>query len=247
VQIKLSYKIISPIVLFLVGAVLFFVLFSVRSLETAMIQSAFFRTNDQIHSRINQNITVLDVEHPYGPDSQGRFSLVVNEIADYSTMHVTVWNEDHIAIFSDIDAIIGTESTSPERIRQALGTPDGYYLKEGQTAKYAVWSAAGSVVRMFIPVIIESRRVVVEVEASSGVITQPIAGHIRNMVLVMSFGGLGIIAVLVLILRMFVLGPVQSLRTAFRIFSQGNLDYKVEHTQHDELNPVLLFLRLGKV
>ncbi len=234
-KIKLIYKIISPILLFVVGAVLFFLFFSVRSLETAMIRSAFFRMNDQVHSRFNQNLRLEDINAPFSPDAQGKFSLVANEIADSSTVHFTVWLDGQTVIFSDVDSLIGSQVNPRIELASAFFSVDGFYVIQNPNVKNSWFSASGESISMFIPVVVEGKKIVVEIEASSSVITKPIYDQVRNMIIALVIGGLAIILALYVILRTFVLNPVQGLRTAFKAFSQGNLLYPISQKQHDEL------------
>lgn len=234
-KIRLVYKILIPIILFVLGEVLVFTLFSVRSVQNAMIRDSFSRTSTQVHSRFNQIITEPDIKTVSAQESRDKLWLVANEIADASIVHFTVWKDGDTIIFADTETLIGNIDTVNEAVVRSQIENSEFYEIAAENYEAGQGDAIGNVMHMYIPVTVGTERVVVEVEALVSVITQPIRTEVRNMIIIFVTGGTLIVLSLYIILRTFVLNPIQGLRTAFRAFSLGNLGFPVHKGQHDEL------------
>ena len=233
---RLLYKIISPILVFVLGAVVFFAFFSVRSLEQALERDAYLRISDQVMSRAQESLTEFDLALPFSPSSQERFVALSKSLATPSVARFPIWNNNQTIVFSDLRSIIGVQSPSQAEVRQALTAERPFYVIRDRDAYQPAQFDGPQFLDIYIPLRLGGSDVlVVEIHAVVNSILQPIQQESFNSMVVLTVGGLAIIVVLFIIVHIFVMRPIDRLGLAFRAFSGGNLDYPVRPAWSDEL------------
>ncbi|MBI2450866.1 MAG: PAS domain-containing protein [Parcubacteria group bacterium] len=235
---KLVYKIILPIILIVVFSLTVVGVFMKRSIDSSILRERQVRLNFNVLKESAVFLTKKDFEEPIDQAIlEKKLENFADRLKDASVARINIWNRKNEIIFSDDKNLIGrsfpekSELVSVfqgERIAQ-FKKPN---LKDPTLVPFSRFAD------IFIPLRLEAESdyaAGVEVISVADILTAPAEEIITNLILGVIFSGFLIMGVSFIIIKWFVVSPLNFLEEAADIIKEGNLEYKIGSDTRDEI------------
>jgi|GEM_PF-2326057 len=240
---RLIYKITIPVVLVLGGLSFFVFFFFSSSLQNAMLEQEFLSVRDAV-TKGAQALTLNDFANPTSTAAQADFAVFYDAVTNPSIARFTVWDDKGWIIYSDLSSIVGQsyEVGTPD-VENALTTGEPFYSVKVQDAGTPKQTDVPNFMDIFIPVQMSGQTVgVVEVRAVIGAVLHPIAQQISDLTFGLIAAMIVIFASVLLAFRLFVTGPLSTLKDVSTQVIRGDLSARAKIKTKDELGEVTHFI-----
>ena len=232
---KLIYKIILPIIL-IIGLSVFFVGFlSLRSIKSGLYQEEFLRFQDSIlKNRVSLDPAYFSDSFPLSV--QNKFEEFFDSVNMPAIARFIIWDTKQTAIFSDLKSLIGFYSPGHKDILRVINTGKAFFELKSIDYNEPVQGDIGDFLDVYAPLELNGQIVgVVEAHLVLESLVSPVNSQLKTIIAIMSGGGLLMLVSILLILRAFVIKPVNNLEKASREISKGNLAYLLSSFSTDEI------------
>lgn len=235
---KLIYKVLAPVVLFVVVLGLIIVIYATTTIKNALIQEEFLNLKGDILGKAPKYLTADIIAKPSEPTSQNAFLNFFNDIADPTTVRLTVWDNNAKVIFSDLRSIIGVRSSSNPDLEKAL-RGQTISVVRSKDASEPVQTDVGDFLNMFVPLNVSGQQLgVIELRSVISAILFPIEKWVQIITYLLCAGGAIIIFILFLVVKMFIINPINQIKIGIGEIEKGNFSKKVSIQTRDELSEV---------
>lgn len=243
---KLLYKIIIPITLVLLLVILASTFLLDDTTVRVLSQQTFVSIKDNVFQEARQELFVKDFDR-IGEGNEERdehFKRFIEHTRGSLIGRVTVWNRDGIVVASDLKSIIG-QTAKRQEIEDVFVSGQSRYIEKQQDSEELRQSNIGHFLDIFIP--IQSSQLsdgkdasgqvvgVVEIHAPISAIRIPIQSLIQSYVVLIVGALLVILLFVFLVIRFFILRPIEKLRLGAEAMSKNNFDVAVDVHSRDEL------------
>lgn len=232
---KLIYKIILPIIL-IIGFTVFLVSFlSLRSIKSGLYKEEFLRFQDNIL----KNQTLLEPAYfsdSATPLSQNKFEEFFNRVNMPAIARFIIWDTKQAVIFSDLKSLIGFKSPNHKDVLGVINSGEAFFEFKSVDYNEPVQNDIGDFLDVYAPISLNGQLVgVIESHLVVESLVSPVNEQLKIIIVIMTGGGLLILASILLILRAFVIKPVNNLEKASHEISRGNLSYPLSSVSTDEI------------
>lgn len=233
---KLSYKILIPIALFVLVIGSLVVVIAYQILYRTLLQEKFLEITENVQGASSSFISEKTLRSPRDAVSEYEFSEFVSATQSSAIARITIWDEKSI-LFSDLKQLQGQQSETPTEVLRALRDGTAHFVIRNKDTNMPKQTDVRDFMDIFVPIRSSDGSVsaVVEVYAASEVVLRAMRQNTTSISLLFLFAGAMILLTIYIVLRWSVLQNILRLTTATKTIASGNFDTHLLSSSSDEI------------
>ena len=190
------YKITIPVFLVLVSIIFLVALQMTRFLEGPLFQEEFARKHEAVLRLSRKYFSSEDFSQPFSPSSQRRFGDFLEEIKSPSTARLTLWNRDHVIVFSDLKSVVGSRSPDHQDLKRLFLEEKAFFNRKAKDTNLPLQSDVGEFLDIYIPIRVSGALVAaVEIHSVVSALLSPIQKQVRTTTYILAVSVILIVGV----------------------------------------------------
>ena len=183
---NLIYKIALPAFLALILVIVWAALSAKRSLTEALSQEIFLRITETVQREAPQYLRSEHFIKSSEASSQKQFRDFADDLKGPSVARLTIWNRDHVIVFSDLKSLIGFHSPDHQDLKRLFSEEKPFSIEREEDVNEPVQSGVGEFIDIYVPVRISGKVVgAVEIHAVITAILTPVQKHLAQLTYVL--------------------------------------------------------------
>lgn len=219
---NLWYKISIPIVVITAVAIFVIAFVVVNNLKNAFFQEDFTRMQEEVTENIDRYLQIEYFQDPAGSEAQKQFNEFSKAVRDEDIARFTIWSKDRVILFSDLAPIIGYYSPDHPDLKRLFETGIPFFIKKSEDTNKPFQSAVGEFLDTYIPIQIDEEiQGAVELHMVQAVIVEPIEKQVRNIVYLLTAGGIVSLVAIFAVVRLVIIKPLKKLKAEILEIKRG--------------------------
>jgi len=194
--LKLIYKIALPAFLALILVIVWAALSAKRSLTEALSQEIFLRITEAVQKEVPEYLRSDHFIKFSEASSQKQFRDFADDLKGPSVARLTIWNRDHVIVFSDLKSLIGFHSPDHQDLKRLFSEEKSFSIEREEDVNEPAQSGIGEFIDIYVPVRISGKVVgAVEIHAVIAAILTPVQKHLAQLTYVLIPASAAILAI----------------------------------------------------
>jgi len=160
-----------------------------RSLEEVLLREAFLQTHEHVLRQAPKYLAAEYFLEPFSATAQERFQAFFKEIQTSPMLRISLWNREHLILFSNLKSIIGHDSPRYADLLRLFAEEKPFFIQRHIDGYWPPHSVEGEFLDVYIPIRITGKVVGgVEIHSAVSGILSPVRSvtHYTAAILVLS-------------------------------------------------------------
>ncbi|MGH7831618.1 MAG: sensor histidine kinase, partial [Candidatus Binatia bacterium] len=193
---KSVYKTIVPVFLALIVVIFAVAFLSEHQLKAALINEEFLKIEELISRKIPQYLEERHFQYSYNSASQKHFRYFSEEIKSPSLARITIWDRNHIIVFSDLKPVIAFHAPRHPDLKRLFSEERSFFTMRDTDIHTPTQSQVGEFLDIYVPVRLSGKVVgAVQVHSVIAAIVLPIDRQSSRVTYILFASGISILVV----------------------------------------------------
>ena len=193
---QLVYKAIVPVFVALILMIFAVGFLSEYRLKAALVKEEFLKIEELVSRKIPHYLEERHFQTPFINAAQKRFREFSQEIKSPSIARITLWDKNHIIVFSDLKPVIAFHAPQHTDLKRLFAQERSFFAERERDVHAPTQSQVGDFLDIYVPVRLSGRVVgAVQIHSVIAAILQPIERQTSRVTYILVANGIAILVV----------------------------------------------------